>query len=197
MVLMRQWRPKERHDAIAHHLVDGALIAMDGRHQAFQHRVQELSGLLRITIGQQLHGAFEVRKQHGDLLALAFQRTTGGENFFCQIGRSIGEGSRCGCWGRCSSRGRGCLTDPDQHRPALIAGEALALNELVFERFQVRGIELKLQLEGPIRQPAPLAQQRNRLIHHRDKVHPRSSLSGVLSEDACTSPSYHKQQGGH
>src|SRR5262249_49876180 len=52
----------------------------------------------------------------------------------------------------------------------------LALDEFVFERGQVRVIELKLQLEGPIRQAAPLAQQRDHLIHHRDKVHPISPL---------------------
>ena len=72
----------------------------------------------------------------------------------------------------------------------------MALDEFVFERLQVLGIELKLQLEGPIRQTAPLAQEGNRLIHHRDKVHPVSSWPDVLSEDACASPSYHKQQGG-
>jgi hypothetical protein len=65
----------------------------------------------------------------------------------------------------------------------------LALNELIFERFQVRGIELKLQLEGAIRQAASLAQQRDRLIHHRDKVHPVSSLPGVWPPRSCTTPS--------
>jgi hypothetical protein len=56
----------------------------------------------------------------------------------------------------------------------------LALDEFVFEGFQVRVIELKLQLEGPIRQAPPLAQEGNRLIHDRDKVHPVSSLPGAL-----------------
>jgi hypothetical protein len=36
----------------------------------------------------------------------------------------------------------------------------LALDELVFERVQMRVIELKLELEGAIRQAAPLAQER-------------------------------------
>ena len=61
----------------------------------------------------------------------------------------------------------------------LIDREALPLNELVFERVQVRVIEPKLQLEGAIRQAAALAQQGNRLIHHRDKVHRVSSLPGL------------------
>ena len=50
---------------------------------------------------------------------------------------------------------------------------------LVLERGQVRVVELKLQLEGPIGHAAPLAQQGDHLIHHRDKVHPVSSLPGA------------------
>jgi hypothetical protein len=65
----------------------------------------------------------------------------------------------------------------------------LALDELIFERCQVLGIELKLQLEGAIRQAAPLAQERDCLIHHRDKVHPLSSLPGVRSPCAYASAS--------
>src|SRR5262249_59362663 len=57
-----------------------------------------------------------------------------------------------------------------------IRRQALALDEFVFERCQVHVIELKLQLEGPIRQTAALAQEGYRLIHDRDKVHPVSSL---------------------
>jgi hypothetical protein len=66
---------EQRHNAITHHLVDGPLIAMHGRHHALQHRVEELPGLLGVAVGQQLHRAFEVRKQDGDELALAFQGT--------------------------------------------------------------------------------------------------------------------------
>ena len=56
----------------------------------------------------------------------------------------------------------------------------MALDEFVCERLQVCVIELKLQLEGAIRQAAALAQQGNRLIHHGDKVHPMSSRSVVV-----------------
>jgi hypothetical protein len=52
---------------------------------------------------------------------------------------------------------------------------------------------LELPLEGTVGHPAPLAQEGDHLIHHRDKVHPVSSWPDVLSEDACASPSYHKQ----
>jgi hypothetical protein len=72
----------------------------------------------------------------------------------------------------------------------------LTINQLVLEVVQRGIVELKLPLEGAIGEAAPLAQQGDRLIHYRDKVHPVSSLPDVLSEDACASPSYHKQQGG-
>ena len=63
------------------------------------------------------------------------------------------------------------ITRPDEDGPVLIYREPLALDQFVCECCQVRVIELKLQLEGAIRQAAPLAQQRDRLIHHRHKVH--------------------------
>ena len=85
MVLMGQGRAKQGHNAVAHDLVDGALIAMYRRHHAFQDRVEELPGLLRVTLGQQFHGALEVGKQHGDLFALAFQGTAGRENLLGEI----------------------------------------------------------------------------------------------------------------
>ena len=74
---MRKRGPKQRHDAIAHDLVDRPLIAMYRRHHPLQHRVEELPGLLGVTVGQEFHRALEVRKEHRDLLAFAFQRTAG------------------------------------------------------------------------------------------------------------------------
>src|SRR5262249_44418192 len=100
---------------------------------------------------------------------------------------------RSGGWRRgrhgCGGGRRRSVTRPDQDAPGFIRREALTLDEFVFERFQVRGIELKLQLEGAIRQAAALAQQRDRLIHHRDKVHPIPSLSGTWPPYAYASAS--------
>jgi hypothetical protein len=109
----------------------------------------------------------QVTEQHGELAAFRLWRSGGG--------------CRRGLQGRESGRGDRRLRDtrPDQDAPGFIRCQALALDELVFERFQVRVIELKLQLEGTIRQAAPLAQEGDRLIHHRDKVHPVSSLPGA------------------
>jgi hypothetical protein len=58
VVLMGDGGPKQRHNAIAQHLVDGPLEAMHGVHQAFEHRVEELPRLLGGTLGGQLHGTF-------------------------------------------------------------------------------------------------------------------------------------------
>ena len=77
MILVRNWRPKQGHNAIAHDLVHRALIAMHGSHHALQHRVEELARLLRVAVSQEFHGAFEIGKEHRDLLAFPFQDTAG------------------------------------------------------------------------------------------------------------------------
>ena len=77
------------------------------------------------------------------------------------------------------------ITGPDQHRAVLIDGEALALDEFVFQVVQGGVIELELPLERAIGQAAPLAQQGDHLIHHRDKVHPVSSLPGARPPCSC------------
>jgi hypothetical protein len=38
-----------------------------------EHWVEELACLLGISVGEQLHGALEIREEHGDLLALTFE----------------------------------------------------------------------------------------------------------------------------
>jgi hypothetical protein len=75
VVLVGNWGPEERHDAVAHHLVYRAFVAVDGLHHVFEHRIKDLAGLLRISVGQQPHRALEVGEQDRDLLALALQRS--------------------------------------------------------------------------------------------------------------------------
>ena len=85
MVLMGNRRPKQGHDAVAHDLVDGAFIAVHGGHHALEHGVEKLAGLFGVAVGQQLHRALQVGKQHRDLFALAFEGGLGGEDFLGQI----------------------------------------------------------------------------------------------------------------
>ena len=87
-------------------------------------------------------------------------------------------GWRRGCPRWRGSRRRLRLTGPDEDPALLIHCQALAVDELVFEDLQMGLIQLELELEGPIGQATPLAQEGDRLIHHRDKVHRVSSLPG-------------------
>ena len=164
---------EQRHDAIAHDLVDGTLVAMHRGHHAFEHRVEELAGLLGVTVGQQGHGAFEVGKQHGDVLALAFQGAAGGEDFLGQIGRRVGQrgtllggGGGGGGWG-----GGASVPDPDQDSARLIGREVLGLNEFLFEGFESVVLQLELDLERPIRHALTLTEEGNHLIEDSVKVH--------------------------
>jgi len=100
MVFMGYRGPEEGHNAIAQHLVHRALKAVHGVHHVAQSGVQEGLGLFRVEIPDQLGGAFEIGKQHGHLLALAFQRTARGEDLLREIRGGIRQrGGRRRCWG--------------------------------------------------------------------------------------------------
>jgi hypothetical protein len=87
VVLMRQRGAEERHYPVAHDLVDRPLVAVNGLHHALEHGIEELAGLFRVPVGEQLHGALEVGEQHGDLLALALQGGLRGQD---PLGRCFG-----------------------------------------------------------------------------------------------------------
>ena len=55
MILVRNWRPKQGHEAITQDLVHGALVAMHGGHEAFEHWVKELPRFLGVAVRQQFH----------------------------------------------------------------------------------------------------------------------------------------------
>ena len=80
VILVGEGRAEQRHDPVAHHLVDGALVVVDGLHHVLEDRVEELARLLGIAVGEQLHRALEVGEQHRHLLALAFECRLGGQD---------------------------------------------------------------------------------------------------------------------
>jgi hypothetical protein len=80
VVLVGERRAEERHDPVAHDLVDGALVAVDGLHHPLEDGIESLRRLLGIAVGEELHRALEVGEEHGDLLALAFEGGLRGEN---------------------------------------------------------------------------------------------------------------------
>jgi hypothetical protein len=54
MILVRQRRSEERHDAVAHYLVDRAFVAMHRVHHVREHRVDDDFRLFRVALGEQL-----------------------------------------------------------------------------------------------------------------------------------------------
>ena len=93
VVLVPDRRSEQRHDPVAHHLVDGALVVMDGLHHPFEHRVEELPGLLGVAVGEELHRALEVGEEHGHLLALAFEGGLRGEDLLGEVLGGVGLGA--------------------------------------------------------------------------------------------------------
>src|SRR5262249_55613114 len=78
-------------DAVAHHLVDGAFVVVDGLHHAFEHWVEELARLLGVPVGQQFHRTLEVSEQHSHLLPFAFEGALEGQNLLGEMpGRVAG-----------------------------------------------------------------------------------------------------------
>ena len=87
VVLVRQRRPEQRHDAVAHDLVHRALVAMHRFHHPLEDRVEQPPRFLGIAIGEQLHRSFEVGEEHGDLLALALEGGARGQDL---VGEMLG-----------------------------------------------------------------------------------------------------------
>jgi hypothetical protein len=92
VVLVGDRRAEERHDPIAHYLVDGAFVPVDGLHHALEHRVEELARLLGIAVGEQFHRALEVGEEDRDLFALTLQRGLRVDDPFGKVLRRVGVG---------------------------------------------------------------------------------------------------------
>jgi hypothetical protein len=109
--------------------------AVDGRHYALQHRGKALVSLCWVMVGQTCHRALEVGAQHGDLLALGFQRTARGEDLLREIGRRVGE--RCLCRGRrgssSTSQSRASVIGPDQPSTRVVTHLRLRVEEFVLQ----------------------------------------------------------------
>ena len=86
VVFVCERRAEEGHDPIAHHLIDGALVPMDGIHHQLEDRVEKYPSLLRIAVLQEFHRTPEVGEQDGDLLALTLQRTAARQDALGEIG---------------------------------------------------------------------------------------------------------------
>ncbi len=90
MVLVRLRCAEQRHDPVAHHLVDRALVAVDRFDHAFQDRVKNLASFFGVPVGEQLHRALQVGEEDGDLLALPFQGRLGAEGLLREVLGGVG-----------------------------------------------------------------------------------------------------------
>ena len=89
MVLVSERRAEERHDAITHHLVHRALVAVHRFHHPLEHRVQEFAGVLGIAFGQELHRALEVGEQDGHLLSFTLEGGLRADDLLGEVFRGV------------------------------------------------------------------------------------------------------------
>jgi hypothetical protein len=89
VILMGDGRSKERHDPVAHHLVDRALVGMDGLDHALEDGVEKPPRLLGVPIGKQLHRAFQVGEEDRHLLPLALEGALGGEDLLGKMSGGV------------------------------------------------------------------------------------------------------------
>jgi hypothetical protein len=94
VILVGNGGAEKGHNAITQYLVHRAFVAVHGVHHEVNRRVQQVLGGFRVKALDELGGILDIGKEHGDLFAFAFQARPGVEDFFGEIGRGIGQGSR-------------------------------------------------------------------------------------------------------
>jgi hypothetical protein len=153
-----------------------------GVHHALQGRIEEVLGGFRVEVADQLGGAFEVGKEHGDLFAFACQGGTGGEDFLGEIRRGVGEGGTRLVDGRGRSwrRGRTDSSRPDQATAVVIDHVWVGVEEFVLQVLEDVIIEIELPFEGAISHAASTLQHRHRLIKNLLEGHGRPSTKLAL-----------------
>jgi hypothetical protein len=107
VVLVGDWGAEERHDAIAQELVHRALVAVDlGQHQIEgpRHQLMDVFGIQ--PLGQRRE-AGDVGEEDGQELALALERTPGGQDLLGEVlGRVAAGRGEAGCNRREAGNGR-------------------------------------------------------------------------------------------
>jgi hypothetical protein len=88
---MRDGGAEQGHNAIAQHLIHRAFETVHRLHHEVNGRIEQLLGGFGVEAPDQLRRVFEVGKQHGDLLAFAFQSAPRGADLFGQMRRGVGQ----------------------------------------------------------------------------------------------------------
>ena len=97
MIFVRKRRAKERHDPVAHDLIDCPLVAVHRFHHVFEDRIEKFPRFLRITVSKQLHRSFHISEEHCDLLALAFEGAFRRKDLLGEMFGSISFGRNKAC----------------------------------------------------------------------------------------------------
>jgi hypothetical protein len=90
VVLVRDGRSEQGHEAIAEELVHGSLQAMDFRERQLEERVEQAVHGLRAKTLRELCRVRHVTEQDGHLLALTFERGARRQDPFGEMRRCIG-----------------------------------------------------------------------------------------------------------
>jgi hypothetical protein len=90
VVLVRDRRAEEGHDAVAGVLVDRALEAMDPLGEELEEAVHDPVPCLGVELLGEAHRALHVGEEHGHVLALALEGGAGGEDLLGEVIRSVG-----------------------------------------------------------------------------------------------------------
>ena len=178
VILIGNGGAKQRHEAVAEELIDGALVPVYRVEAALEEAVeQRMHGLGSQALGQGGRVG-NVAEEHRHRLALPFQGAARGEDLLGEMFRGVGERRTvlAAGKGRCRVWNGDLGTRPDQDVALLIDRQALARDEFVLQIVQGRVIELELPLEGAVGQAAAPPQHGNRLVENLLKGHRRPSL---------------------
>src|SRR5262249_37655433 len=85
VVLVGDGGAEEGHNTVPANLVDRTFVMVNRLHHSHDDRVEDLAGLLKIAVREQLHGTLEVGEKNRDLLALTLERALRGENPFREV----------------------------------------------------------------------------------------------------------------
>src|SRR5216683_1115435 len=93
VILVRDRRAEERHEAVAQELVDGALEAVDLAERPLEEGAEQRVHAVGPELLGQYGGADQIAEQHRDRLALAFERAARGQDLLGEVLWRIGFGS--------------------------------------------------------------------------------------------------------
>ena len=138
--------------------------------------IEELLGGFGVEAPDEFGRVCEVGKEHGHLLALAFQGRAGREDLVSEMGWGVGERYMLLVLPEGGGCGRRSVPSPDQHFPLLINGEPLSVDEFLLEGLHGVVIQGELELERSVGDASSLSQEFHDLVQHCVKFHHRPSL---------------------